>query len=521
MEFNVINVGIWSVVPPLIAIALALITKEVIFSLILGVVSGVLIYVVGSGENLIGVFNTTADLLVLKVGDNASMIIFLSLLGSVVALIARSGGAQAYGVWAAKKLKSKQGSTFLTAILGLLIFIDDYFNCLTVGTVMKPVTDRFKVSREKLAYLIDSTAAPVCVIAPISSWAAAVVSYAPFVNGMPGMEAFVRAIPINLYALLTILMVFVISLRKNGDYGPMAVAEKLAASKDMLVDDEIALNDNIAKLKPSDKGTVGDLIFPVIFLIIVCITAMLFYGGFWDGSGKSIRESFGDTDAGMALTLGGLLTILLCFFFYVPRKLISFADFFSAIVDGIKAMVPAIVILTLAWTIGGVCKDMLGTGPFVAELAKGSNIIPLIPALLFLCACGISFATGTSWGTFGILIPISVDICNSLSPELSLTCLAAVMGGGVFGDHCSPISDSTILSSTGAGCSHIKHVNTQIPYALTAASASLVGYVIAGFVIKPLGQTGAVALAVSVSVVILIALLIILPKVYQKRLARV
>jgi Na+/H+ antiporter NhaC len=516
MELTTIDVGFWSIVPPLIAIALALITKEVIFSLIVGIFSGVFIYIVGAHEPLINVFHTTSDLLVNKVSENASMIIFLTLLGSVVALIAKAGGAKAYGLWAAKKLKTKESSTLVTAILGLLIFIDDYFNCLTVGTVMKPVTDQHKVSREKLAYIIDSTAAPVCVIAPISSWAAAVVSYAPFVNGMPGMEAFVMAIPINLYAILTIIMVLVVAIRKNGDFGPMARAEAAAAKKTVFVDDEIALNDDIAKLKASDKGKVLDLVLPVVMLIAIGILAMLYYGGLWDGSGKSFREAFGDTNAGLALSLDGLLTIAFCFFLYIPRKLISFKDFFSAIVDGVKAMVPAVTILTLAWTIGGVCKEMLATGNFVAEIVKGTNLIPLIPAFLFLCGCGISFATGTSWGTFGILIPISVDICNRLSPELSLTCLAAVMGGGVFGDHCSPISDSTILSSTGAGCSHIDHVRTQIPYALTAAGTAFVGYLIAGFSIGALGQQGSIALALSSSLVILAVLLVIFPKIFNK-----
>ncbi|GMO30706.1 MAG: Na+/H+ antiporter NhaC family protein [Termitinemataceae bacterium] len=516
MEFTPVDVGFWSVVPPLFAIALALITKEVIVSLFLGIICGVMIYVVGSGENLTAIFHTTTDLIVKKVGDNAAMVIFLAMLGAVVALIARAGGAKAYGVWAVSKLKKRQSSTFLTAILGILIFIDDYFNCLTVGTVMKPVTDRFKVSREKLAYLIDSTAAPICVIAPISSWAAAVVSYAPFVNGMSGMKAFVMAIPINLYAVLTIFMVIVISLRKKGDFGPMLRAELRAKAENVMSDGDISQNDDIARLKASEDGKVIDLVLPVIALIVFCVIAMLFYGGFWDGTSKSIRDSFADTDAGHALSLGGILTILACFALYMPRKLISFKDFFAAITDGVKAMVPAMVILTLAWTISGVCKEMLATGIFVAEVVQGTSLIPLIPLFLFLCACGISFATGTSWGTFGILIPISVDICNRLSPELSLTCLAAVMGGGVFGDHCSPISDSTILSSTGAGCKHIDHIATQIPYALTTASACIVGYVIAGFVTGPLGFAKGTAVSLFVSAAILIALLIVLPKISHK-----
>jgi Na+/H+ antiporter NhaC len=517
MDFEAVNVGMWSVFPPLFAIVLALITKEVIFSLVLGIMSGTLIYAIAMHSNLLGVFYTTADLMIAKVGDNGSMIVFLSMLGALVALVTRAGGSKAYGKWASNRLKTKRSASLVTALLGVLIFIDDYFNCLTVGTVMKPVTDRHKISREKLSWLIDSTAAPVCVIAPISSWSASVVSYYPTASGITGMQAFVQAIPINLYALLTITMVIFISARKNGDFGPMRAAELRAEAAESLYDADIAQNDDIAKLKTSDKGTFLDLVIPVLLLVVLCIAAMLYYGGLWDGSGKSVYEAFGDTDAGMALSLGGLCTIIVTFFIYVPRRLVSFVDFFASITAGIKAMVPALIILTLAWTISGVCRDLLSTGDYVAGLVSSSNMpVALIPAIMFLVACGLSFATGTSWGTFGILIPITIAVCDQVAPYLSITSLAAVMGGSVFGDHCSPISDTTILSSTGAGCRHIDHVSTQIPYAITVASSCLIGYLIAGFSAEPLGFGGMVALSLPISFAVLLVLLLVLPKVSAK-----
>ncbi|MDR2445186.1 MAG: Na+/H+ antiporter NhaC family protein [Spirochaetaceae bacterium] len=517
MDFEAVNVGLWSVFPPLFAIALALITKEVIFSLVLGIMSGTLIYGIAMHTSILGIFYTTADLMMAKVSDNASMIVFLSLLGALVALITRAGGSKAYGKWASRKLKTKRSASLVTALLGVLIFIDDYFNCLTVGTVMKPVTDRHKISREKLAWLIDSTAAPICVIAPISSWSASVVSYYPTASGITGMQAFVQAIPINLYALLTITMVVFISARKNGDFGPMRKAEQRAAEAESLQDADIARNDDIARLETSDKGTFLDLVIPVLLLVVFCILSMLYYGGLWDGSGKSAYAAFGDTDAGMALSLGGLCAIIVTFFIYVPRRLISFTDFFASITAGIKAMVPALIILTLAWTISGVCRDLLSTGDYVAGLVRDSNMpVALIPAIMFLVACGLSFATGTSWGTFGILIPITIAVCDQVAPYLSVTSLAAVMGGAVFGDHCSPISDTTILSSTGAGCSHIDHVATQIPYAVTVAASCFVGYLIAGFSRESLGFGGMVAVSLPASLVVLLLLLFILPAVRRQ-----
>jgi Na+/H+ antiporter NhaC len=504
MEFEAINVGILSVVPPVIAIVLALITKEVIFSLVLGIMSGIAIYVFGAGLGITGLFSTTIDLMAAKLSDNASMLIFLSLLGALVALITKTGGSQAYGAWAARKLKSKRSASLVTAFLGVLIFIDDYFNCLTVGTVMKPVTDRYKISREKLAYLIDATAAPICVIAPISSWAASVISYYPTSTGITGMQAFVQAIPINLYAVLSIFMIIWISVKKNSDFGPMARAEANAEQYGSEQSNAGAVQDDIAALSVSDKGRVLDLILPVLFLVVFCIIAMLYYGGLWDGSGKTLFEAFGDTDAGMALSLGGFGAIFAAFFIYVPRKLISFKDFFASVTVGIKSMVPALIILTLAWTISGVCRNLLSTGDYVAGVVSASNMpTGLIPAIMFICACALSFATGTSWGTFGILIPITITVCDIVAPELSVISLASVLSGSVFGDHCSPISDTTILSSTGAGCVHIKHVATQLPYAVTVAAASFIGYIVAGFTGK-LGFAPAVALSFGTALVLLI-----------------
>jgi Na+/H+ antiporter NhaC len=520
-------------VPPLLAIALALITKEVIFSLVLGIISGIMIYGFHVDFAFGQFLSSTIGVVINNVSDNASMIIFLSLLGALVALITRAGGAKAYGNWAVQKLSTKRSASLTTALLGLIIFIDDYFNCLTVGTVMKPVTDRHKISREKLAYLIDATASPICVIAPISSWSASAAGYFPAEAGISGMQAFVQAIPFNLYALLTIFMIFWIAGRKKADFGPMAAAEARAEKASSLQDADIVVNDDIAKLSVSDKGHVFDLIGPVLILVVVCIGAMLFYGGLWDGSGKTAIEAFGDTDANLSLSLGGLITLIVTFFFYVPRKLISFKDFFSSITAGIKAMVPAIIILTLAWTIASVCKGMLSTGDYIASLVDKSNMpVALIPAIMFAAACGISFSTGTAWGTFGILIPITITVCYQVAPHLSIPTLAAVMGGAVFGDHCSPISDTTILASTGAGCNHINHVATQMPYALTVAGACFVGYLVTGFVTQSMvgNQTagsGAALLttrpsaliSLPISLVILVALLLVFPKIFKAKKA--
>ncbi|MDR2135520.1 MAG: Na+/H+ antiporter NhaC family protein [Treponema sp.] len=510
MEFQTVSAGWLSVLPPIIAISLALITKEVIFSLLMGILSGTLIYSLLMGLGAAGALHVTIDLMIAKVGANASMVIFLAMLGALVVLVTRAGGSAAYGNWAAKRLKGKRSAGVAAGFLGMLIFIDDYFNCLAVGTVMKPVTDKYNMSREKLAYIIDATAAPVCIIAPISSWAASVISYYPTQTGITGMQAFVSSIPMNLYAVLTLIMVLWLNLRKNGDFGPMAQAERRAEEQGAAATTANAGGEAAYAEKVSDRGTVLDLVVPVLFLVVFSVLAMLYYGGFWEG--KNVFDAFGDTDAGSALALGGFGALFVAFFVFVPRKLMSFADFFAGVADGVKSMVIALIILSLAWTISGVCRDLLATDLYVAELVQHSNLpVLLIPAIMFVIAAGLSFATGTAWGTFGILIPITIAVCDIVAPFLSVTSLSAVLAGSVFGDHCSPISDTTILSSTGAGCNHISHVSTQIPYALTVAAVCVVGYVVAGLT-APLGFGVSIGITLPISLALLCALLLVLPK---------
>ncbi|MDR0410405.1 MAG: Na+/H+ antiporter NhaC family protein [Treponema sp.] len=516
-----VNVGIWSILPPVIAIALALITKEVIFSLLFGIIAGTVIYSAALGLGVIGVFTTTIDLMIHKVADsgNVAMIIFLALLGALVALVTRAGGSRAYGIWASRKIKSQRSAGLVTILLGVLIFIDDYFNCLTVGTVMRPITDRQKMSREKLAYFIDATAAPICVIAPISSWAASVISYYPTETGVSGMEAFIGSIPMNLYALLTIFMVVFLAVRKNGDFGPMDAVQRRALNSEIAETQPASTDDELTKLNVSEKGTVFDLLVPVIFLVIFSVSAMLWYGGYWqledDGSRKTLFQAFGDTSAGFALALGGFGALFVAFFLFVPRRLFSFSEFFACVIQGAKSMFGAIMILTLAWTISGVCRDLLETGKYVADIVQASSLpVALIPAIMFIVAAALSFATGTSWGTFGILIPITISICDIVAPYLSITALSAVLAGSVFGDHCSPISDTTILSSTGARCNHIDHVSTQIPYAVTVACVCFIGYLTAGFT-ATLGFAVSVAITLTSSLFMLSALLFILPRILR------
>ena len=520
MESLIDYAGFWSIIPPLVAIALALITKQVIFSLLMGIMSGALIYSSLAGLGPLGIITVTSDMMIAKLsdGDNAAIVIFLALLGGLVAVITKAGGSNAYGTWAAKKIKSQKSANLLTVFLGILIFIDDYFNCLTVGTVMRPVTDRFRISREKLAYLIDATAAPICIIAPISSWAASVISYYPDNSGMSGMQAFISAIPMNLYAVLTIFMIIWISTRKNSDYGPMAaVQNKIDNNESNTLNPSAGEVDELEGLKISEKGKVYDLIIPVAFLVTFSILAMLIYGGYWSEEGKTLFDAFGDTAAGPALALGGFGALIVAFLLFVPRKVISFQDFFAGIGIGIKSMVPALIILILAWSISGICRDLLFTGNYVAGLVQTSAMpVALIPVIMFIVACVLSFATGTSWGTFGIIIPITIAICDVVAPHLAVVSLSAVLSGSVFGDHCSPISDTTILSSTGARCNHLSHVATQIPYALTVAAVCMIGFFISGLA-APLGFAATVAITLPVSLVLLIVLLIILPKVWKAK----
>ena len=477
------TVGILSLLPPIIAIILALKTKEVISSLIVGILSGTLIYSIYDTDGIIQVgartIEVTMNLMGQKLSENSSIIIFLGLLGAIVVVVTKAGGSKAYGEWAVKRIKSRKGAKIATAILGVIIFIDDYFNCLTVGTVMRPVTDKYKISREKLSYIIDATAAPICIIAPVSSWAASVISQMTD-SGLNGIQDFVKTIPYNLYAILTIIMVLVVSLTKL-EFGKMAKCELLALEGKQNEDfQEADEDDDLSKITISEKGTVFDLVIPILVLIVFSILSMLYIGGYFDG-GMTLAEGFGNTNAGPALAISGFFTLVVTFFLFVPRKILSFKEFMSGISTGVKSMVSVYIILTLAWTISGVCRDLLNTGGYVGGLVEGSSLAGmLIPVVAFCVAGLLAFSMGTSWGTFGILIPIIVVVCENTAPELIIISLGAVLAGSVFGDHCSPISDTTILSSTGARCNHISHVSTQIPYTLVVAISCVVGYIVAG-----------------------------------------
>ena len=489
---------ILSLLPPIIAIVLALLTKEVYSSLFVGILSGALIYSNGNVWNMV---LTTFDTMISKICDswNVGILIFLVMLGMMVSLVNKAGGSAAYGRWASKHIKTKAGALVSTSVLGMLIFIDDYFNCLTVGSVMRPVTDKFKISREKLAYIIDSTAAPVCIIAPISSWAAAVSSIAP--EG-EGLNLFIRSIPYNLYALLTLLCVVVMSVM-GLDFGKMRMVELAAASKES---EENAASDEI-------KGTVLDLMLPIGVLIVSCVTAMIYTGGFFDaesGCYHNFVEAFAGCDASQGLVLGAFVTIVMTMLLYLPRRVLTFTQFTDSFVDGFKAMVPAILILTFAWTLSGI-TNQLGAKIYVAELVRGtaSGLANLLPAIIFLIGVGLAFSTGTSWGTFGVLLPIVCAVFPS--GELMVISVSACLAGAVCGDHCSPISDTTIMASAGADCNHIGHVSTQLPYALTVAGVSFLGYLLAGFVQK-------VWIVLPVAVVMMMATLLVIRTVQKKHL---
>ena len=489
---------ILSLLPPIIAIVLALLTKEVYSSLFVGILSGALIYSNGNVWNMV---LTTFDTMISKICDswNVGILIFLVMLGMMVSLVNKAGGSAAYGRWASKHIKTKAGALVSTSVLGMLIFIDDYFNCLTIGSVMRPVTDQFKISREKLAYIIDSTAAPVCIIAPISSWAAAVSSIAP--EG-EGLNLFIRSIPYNLYALLTLLCVVVMSVM-GLDFGKMRMVELAAASKES---EENAASDEI-------KGTVLDLMLPIGVLIVSCVTAMIYTGGFFDaesGCYHNFVEAFAGCDASQGLVLGAFVTIVMTMLLYLPRRVLTFTQFTDSFVDGFKAMVPAILILTFAWTLSGI-TNQLGAKIYVAELVRGtaSGLANLLPAIIFLIGVGLAFSTGTSWGTFGVLLPIVCAVFPS--GELMVISVSACLAGAVCGDHCSPISDTTIMASAGADCNHIGHVSTQLPYALTVAGVSFLGYLLAGFVQK-------VWIVLPVAVVMMLSTLLVIRIVQKKHL---
>ena len=476
------DIGIYatalSLLPPVIAIALALITKEVYSSLFIGILSGALLY---SNFSIWGMITNTFDVMVGKLADswNVGILIFLVVLGMMVSLVNKAGGSAAYGRWAETHIKGRVGALSSTAVLGMLIFIDDYFNCLTVGSVMRPVTDKHQISRSKLAYLIDATAAPVCIIAPISSWAAAVSSVAP--EGQ-GIQLFIASIPYNFYALLSLTMVIMMCLLKV-DFGPMKLHEENAMKGDLYTT-EARPYANAEEGEGNPNGTVMDLLLPIIALIVSCVLTMVYTGGFFDpdsGSYMNFIDAFSNSDASMGLVLGSFLALIVTFCFFIPRKVISIKQFTQSFSEGFKQMVPAILILTFAWTLSGVTNN-LGAKVFVAEFVRvnAGGLANFLPAIVFLIAMGLAFATGTSWGTFGVLLPI---VCSVFaSGELMIIAVSACLAGAVCGDHCSPISDTTIMASTGAQCDHINHVKTQLPYSLLAAGVSFVGFILAGMI---------------------------------------
>lgn len=490
MEF-----GILSIVPPIVAIALALITKEVITSLLIGILSGGLIY---TGGNIISALETVFELMGTKLGDNALMLVFLTMLGSLVMVMNMAGGSFAYGKWASKKIKSKKMAKLATSFLGMLIFIDDYFNCLTVGAVMKPIVDENKVSRAKLAHIIDSTAAPVCILAPVSSWAASVVAVIGDTGVKNPMSVFLSTIPMNVYPILTLLLILYFC---TSDI-EMGVMEKYE-----LNDTSRLLENEEVGYEYSKNGKVYDLVVPILVLIFVTVTMMLKTGGFFS-EGLGAAKAFGNANVNLSLVIGAFFAIVVSFVMYIPRKLLKFEDFMKGIVEGMKTMVSAIVILSLAWTIGGITSDeFLNTGSYIASLISNSTMpMWLLPAIIFVVGAFLSFSTGTAWGTFGILIPIMVPILMHTNHMHYLTIvLAAIFSGSVFGDHCSPISDTTILSSAGAGCDHIAHVSSQLPYAISVGSASALAFLVSGIIGKP-------ALTLPIGIAILAVIVFVLKR---------
>ena len=491
----------WTLLPPIIAIALALITKEVYSSLLIGILAGGLLF---TGFNPLHAVETTFEVMGSKLGENINICIFLVLLGILVSLVTKSGASRAYGDWASKTIRSRRGAAYATSFLGIFIFVDDYFNCLTVGTVMRPVTDRYGVTRAKLAYIIDATAAPVCIIAPISSWAAAVGSSLPESSSIDGFSLFLQTIPMNLYALLTIGFLIWL-MGADFDFGPMGRYE--AEHKD----------DDLTQLEQTHvvggAGKVYDLILPICVLIALCIAGMLYTGGIFEGVG--VIDAFAGCDSSTSLVLGSFFTLIFTFLLYIPRRILTFSQFCEAFTEGFKAMVPAILILTLAWTLSGVCsEEYLDIGGFVSSIVDGESMIAmLMPAIFFLISLGLAFATGTSWGTFGILIPIAVAVFGDAGGTMLVMTVAACLSGAVCGDHVSPISDTTILASAGAQCNHIDHVSTQMPYALLIAAICFVGFLIGGLV-----GNGFAALVVGVT--LLVAAILVITARYNRSKAK-
>ena len=488
----------WALLPPIVAILLALLTKEVYSSLFVGILVGGLFYSGFSFEGTVNHIYHDGFLAVLSDGYNVGILIFLVILGAMVSLMNRAGGSAAFGRFAKTKIKSKTGAQLATIALGVLIFIDDYFNCLTVGSVMKPVADEHKISRAKLAYLIDATAAPVCIIAPISSWAAAVSG---FVEGADGFSIFIQAIPYNFYALLTIVMMIAIVLMKF-DFGPMSIHEANALKGDLFSSGEKVEEQEAMESNPN--GKVVNLLIPIFSLIICCVIGMIYTGGFFEGT--DIVTAFSNCDASVGLAIGSIFAMIITIIVYLLRRVLSFSDCMSCLPSGFKAMVPAILILTFAWTLKAM-TDSLGAADFVAGVVNqsASSLMNFLPAIIFLVGCFLAFSTGTSWGTFGILIPIVVDVFANSNPELMIISISACMAGAVCGDHCSPISDTTIMASAGAQCNHVNHVTTQLPYAIFAAVISFITYIVAGFT-----QNAFISLAIGL--VLLLGALFIMKK---------
>ena len=498
----------WALLPPVVAIGLALITKEVYSSLFIGILVGGLLY---SGFNFEGtVLHVFEDGIVSVLSDsyNVGILVFLVILGAMVCLMNKAGGSAAFGRWAAKNIKSRVGAQMAAIVLGVLIFIDDYFNCLTVGSVMRPITDKHRVSRVKLAYVIDATAAPVCIIAPISSWAAAVSSYVP--DGQ-GLAVFIRAIPYNFYALFTIAMMIAMVLMKV-EFGPMLKFERNAIK----TGDLFSGSNPYAGLMEDDpddtKGAVADLVLPIVVLIVACVTGMLYSGSFFDAASENylnIPGAFSSSDASIGLMLGSSFGLLFALIFYWARKAMTFKQMMECIPEGFKAMVPAIMILTFAWSLKAM-TDSLGATPFVEYFVNtyARSVQFFLPAIVFAIGCLLAFATGTSWGTFGILIPITMAIFP-LDDPLGIICISASMAGAVCGDHCSPISDTTIMASAGAQCDHVNHVSTQLPYAIVCAAIAFVSYVVAGLLVH-FGAPG--ILALPFGLVLLLGFLVVMKR---------
>ncbi len=492
----------WSLIPPIVAIVLALISKEVYSSLAIGLIFGGML---ASGFSFEGTMKAVFErgiVSVLSSSYNVGILIFLVILGMIVALMNKTGGSDAFGRWASKRIKTRVGAQLTAILVGCLIFIDDYFNCLTVGSVMRPITDKHQVSRAKLAYLIDATAAPVCIISPISSWAAAVTG---FVDGEDGFALFVKAIPFNYYALLTIVMMLIITLWKF-DFGPMKVHEENAVKGDLFTTGE-------EKFEELDRGNnkngkLIDMLFPIISLIICCVIGMLYTGGIFGGA--SVVEAFSNCDASVGLSMGSSIALIITLIFYIARRSLKFTECMDCLPAGFKAMVPAILILTFAWSLKSI-TDVLGAKEFVAAMmehsARGMQL--LLPAIIFVVAVCLAFSTGTSWGTFGILIPIVAAVFAGKDQQMMIMSISACMAGAVCGDHCSPISDTTIMASAGAQSNHINHVNTQLPYAMLVAAVSFVSYIIAAFVKN-------VAISLIIAIVLMVGVLFIIKKVTSK-----